>query len=103
MRRGVVHVSGQPHRVADGRVLDEGQKVGDLELAAEWRAITLRDGLDAPLAIAVIDNDQAERHVGGDHLPGRARSHQLALEPGNLRGPEEISLGAVAWLAAFAV
>src|SRR5258705_5727546 len=31
MRRRVVHVGGQPHRVADGRVLDERQNIGDLE------------------------------------------------------------------------
>ena len=33
--------------------------------------------------------DEPDRQVGGDHLPGRARSGKLALEPGELRGPEE--------------
>jgi len=49
MRRSIVHISGQPHRVADGCVLDERQNIRDLELAAERWAVALRDGFDAHL------------------------------------------------------
>ena len=88
VRGRVVHVGGQPHRVADAGVLDEAQQVGDLELAAARRPVALGDGLDAPLAVAVVDDDQADRHVGGDHLPGRAAkrsssrfSHAICVGP----------------------
>src|SRR5262245_2669362 len=84
-------------------MLDEGKKIRDLELAAERRAVALRDSLNTPLAVAVVDDNQTQRHVDGDHLPGGARRHQLALEPGNLHRAEEIGGGAVAWLAAFAI
>src|SRR5262249_36956809 len=103
MRGGVMHVGGQPDRVANTRMLDEGEKIRDLELAAKRRAVALRDRFDAPLAVDVIDDDQAQGHVGSDHFPGRARRDQLALEPGDLHRAEEIGIGAVAWLAAFAI
>src|SRR6516164_8896730 len=35
----VVHVRGQPHRVVDRRRLDEAQDLGNLKLAAAWRAV----------------------------------------------------------------
>src|SRR5262249_30109901 len=41
MRRAVVHVGGQPYGVADAGMLDEREKVGDLELAAARRAVAL--------------------------------------------------------------
>ena len=54
MRRGVMHVGGEPDRVADAGVLDEGEQVGDLELAAARRPVdALRDRLDAPFAVEV--------------------------------------------------
>ena len=96
VRRGVVHVGGEPDRVADAGVLDERQQIGDLKLASARRAvIALRDRLNAPFAVAVVDDHQADRHVGRDHLPGCARVHQFALEPGELRRPEEIGGRAV--------
>ena len=85
VRGGVVHVGGEPDRVADAGMLDEDEEVGDLELAAARRAVALRDARRAL--------DQAERQVGGDHLPGRLRAHQLALEPGDLRRAEECARG----------
>src|SRR5262245_64292447 len=90
MRGRVVHVRGEPYGVADAGALDERQEVGDLEFAAARRAVALRHRLDTPFAVAVVDNDQPDRHVGGDHLPGRRRVHQLALEPGDLLRPEKI-------------
>jgi hypothetical protein len=65
-----MHVGGEPEGVADAGMLDEGQQVGDLELASERRAIALGDRLDAPFAVAVVLHDEPDRHVGGDHLPG---------------------------------
>ncbi len=91
VRGGVVHVGGEPYGVAHAGMLDEREEIGDLELApARGAVVALCDRLDAPLPISVVDHHQADRHVGGDHLPGRPRVHQLALEPGHLRGPEEI-------------
>src|SRR5262245_1615667 len=48
MRGGVVHVSGQPDRIANAGVLDEGEKVRDLELAAERRAVGCAQSLRPP-------------------------------------------------------
>ena len=93
MRGGVVHVGGEPHRVAHARALDEDEDIGDLELAAARRPVALGDRLDAPFAVDVVDDDQADRHVGGDHLPGRLRAQQFALEPGDLRGPRKYAAG----------
>ena len=103
MRRRVVHVGGQPQRVADACPLDEGKNVRDLELAAACRPIALGDRFDAPFAIGIVDHDQTDRHVGGDHLPGRLRIHQFALEPRHLRGAEEVGRRPVAFLQPFAV
>ena len=71
MRGGIMHVGRQPYRVADAGVLDEGEQVRDLQLATARRpAVALGNGLDAPVAIHVVDHEQADRHVGSDHLPG---------------------------------
>src|SRR5262245_46248432 len=45
MRRSVVHVGGEPQRVADAGMLDEGKEVGDLELPAARRTVSLRHSL----------------------------------------------------------
>ena len=82
VRRRIMHVGGDPHRVAHARVLDEGQHIGDLELAAERRAVALRHGVRA---------DDRDRQIGGDHLPGSVRCRELALEPLCLLGPEDLA------------
>src|SRR6516165_6450325 len=69
MRGGVMHVGGKPERVANAGMLDEAKQVGNLQLAAARRPVfALGDSLDAPVAIDVIDHEQADRHVGRDHL-----------------------------------
>ena len=98
MRGGVMHVRGQPHRVGDAGGLDEAQDVGDLEFAAARRAVALRKRFRALFVGGIVIDDQAERHVGGDHLPGGARIQQRALQPGELIGTEEIAVGAVGGL-----
>ena len=87
VRRGVVHVGGDPDRVDDAGMLHEREQLRDLELAAAGRAVALRDRIVA---------EHAERQIGGDHLPGRARAQQLALEPRQLRRAEQMGVGAVA-------
>ena len=79
MRGRVMHVGGQPHRVADAGALHERQQVGDLVLAPLRRAVAERDAVLA---------EEADRHVGGDHLPGGIGGHQFALQPRQLRRPE---------------
>ena len=52
------------------------QQIGDLQLAAERRArFAVGDRLEAVGAVA---RRQAERHVAGDDLPGRAARLQRA-------------------------
>ena len=46
MRGGVMHVGGDPDRVADAGMLDERQQLGDLELAPR--------GGPSPCAIRVL-------------------------------------------------
>ena len=76
------------------------ENIRDLQLAAARRpGIALRYRLHAPLAIDVIDDQEADRHVGGNHLPCRARLSEFALEPGDLFGAEEIRLRAIIGLA----
>jgi len=89
VRGGVVHIRGQPHGVGDARCLDEAQEVGDLKLAAARRAVALRKRLRALFIGGVVIDDDAERHVGCDHLPGGTRVQQRALQPGKLIGPEK--------------
>src|SRR5262249_26132162 len=92
-----------PHGVAYARVLDKREYVGNFELAAECWTVALRDGFDAPFAVAIVDDDQTNRHVGGDDLPGRARVNELALEPRDLRRTEEIGVRTVHTLVALTV
>src|SRR5262249_48918369 len=58
VRGGIMHVGGEPERVADAGVLDEGEEVGDLQFTAARRPVALRDRFAAPLAIRVVDTDQ---------------------------------------------
>jgi hypothetical protein len=53
---GVVHVSGDPYRVANAGVLEECEQVGDLDLTAARRAVALRDRVCA---------HHADRQIGG--------------------------------------
>ena len=78
--------------------LDEAQQVGDFEFAAARRAVALRKCFRALFVGGVVIDDQAERHVGRDHLPGGARIQQRALQPGELIGPDEIAVGPVSGL-----
>ncbi len=76
-----MHVGGQPHRSRDPPVLDEPQQFGDLQLPPQRRArIALRHRLD----VLAVGDDQAQRHVRGDHLPHRTRARQLPLQPSQL-------------------
>src|SRR5262249_58185832 len=61
VRGRVVHVGGEPYRVADAGVVQEGQQIGDLPFAPARRAVALPDRGVA---------DEADRKVGGDDLPG---------------------------------
>src|SRR5262245_47762771 len=90
----VGELGGQPNRVGNPSALDEREEIGDLKLAPARRTVALRNGFDAPFAVAVINNNQADRHIRGDHLPSCARIHELALEPGDLLRSEEIGSGA---------
>jgi hypothetical protein len=57
------------------RPLDEGKNIGDFELAAARAGQSPWAIASTPhLRFGVIDNDEADRHVGGDHLPGRLRT-----------------------------
>src|SRR5262249_19437452 len=62
MRRPIVHVGGQPHRVANTIGFDERQEIGDLMLAPLRRSIAERYGVRA---------DNTDRQIGSDHLPCR--------------------------------
>src|SRR5262245_44489635 len=44
---GVVHVGGDPDRIADAGMLDEGEEIGDLDLAPARAAVALRDRVAA--------------------------------------------------------
>jgi hypothetical protein len=56
-------------------------------IAARRAVVALRNSFDASFAIAVIDNDETDRHVGGERLPGRLRVHQRTLELRDLCRP----------------
>ena len=86
MRGRVVHISGQPHDVPDAGAFHEGQQIGDLVLAPLRRAVAKCNRVFA---------DQSDRQVGCDHLPGRVRSRALPLEPGQLRHPQDESVGRI--------
>src|SRR5439155_21875355 len=75
MRGGVVHVGGEPDNIANAGTLDRRKEIGDLVLAPVGRPITERDG---------IETDEADRQIGRDHLPGRARGGELAHTTGEL-------------------
>ena len=45
----------------------------------EAMSVALRDGFNPPFAVAVINHQKADRHIGGNDLPGRARVRQLLL------------------------
>ncbi len=85
MRRRVMHVRRQPHRVGDAGRLHEAQQIGNFQLAALGRAVVRIGNGFVTLAVGiVVPDNEAERHVGGNHLPGRLGSGKLALQPGNL-------------------
>src|SRR5262249_9525749 len=58
VRGRVVHVGRHPDRVANVRVLDEGQKVRDFKFTAKRGSIALGDRFNSPLAIDIIDDNQ---------------------------------------------
>src|SRR4051794_34954649 len=53
-----------------------------------------RSGGPSPSRNGVLA-DQADRHVAGDHFPGRVGGHQLALQPGQLRRTKDAGVAAV--------
>ncbi len=95
MRGRVMDVGREPNDVLDAGMLDEGEEIGNFELAAERWAVALGDRLRAPLVRSIVPHDEPQRHVGRDHLPGGARVHQRALEPGELLGTKEHRLGSL--------
>src|SRR5262245_1784433 len=104
VRRRVMHVGREPDGVADVPALDEGENVGELKLAAaRLPVVALSDRLETPFTIVIVNPQQSEGHVVGDHLPGGMRIDQLALEPGDLLGAEEIGGWAVAGLEVLRV
>ena len=62
MRGGVVHVGGDPDRIGDAGMLDEGEEIGDLDFAPARAAVALRDRVAA---------HHADRQIGGDDFPSR--------------------------------
>src|SRR5262249_48534799 len=83
--RGVVHVGSEPDCIAYTRALDERQNVGDLKLASTRRpVVALRDRFNAPLAVDVVDDKEADWHIGRNDFPDCTRIRQLLLEPGDL-------------------
>ena len=73
------------------------QQVGDLEFASlRLAVVAVRHRLDAALFLGVVPDDDADRHVRGDHLPRRGRGLERALEPLDLSRPQKG--GAVAGL-----
>ena len=71
-----------PQLLGDLVVADEAEQVGDLELAAERRAVLALSDRFRPLPGAeIVPHDQAKWHVGRDHLPGSARCLQRPLQP----------------------
>ena len=67
-------------------MLMKDEQVGDLDLAAARGAVALGDRVAA---------HHPDGKIGGDDLPGRLRIDQLALEPGDLRRPEDRGSGAI--------
>src|SRR3954447_1689454 len=68
----VMHVGRQPNRIGDTRGLDKTQKVRDFEFAPARGPVTLGKRFRTFLVGSVIIDNNAERHVGRDHLPGGA-------------------------------
>jgi hypothetical protein len=67
---GVVNVGGDPDDVVDSVPFDEAEQPGNLELPSARRSVvTVGNGLEASSGIT---NNQPQRHVAGDHLPGRS-------------------------------
>src|SRR5436305_13881892 len=57
MRRGVMHVGGDPHGVANSGMLDERHEIGELKFASERRTVALGNSLAPPLAARVVLHD----------------------------------------------
>src|SRR5262249_22196383 len=94
VRRGVVQVGGEPERIAYASSFDEGEQVRDLDAAAS-RALGLIDSCSV--------DGVADRRVGGNHLPDRARGGQLAFEPTDLIRSEQIIIRLVDPVVVWAV
>jgi hypothetical protein len=94
MRRRVVHVGGDPDHVADVVVANEGEQFGDLQLPPGRGAVAQRDGFRTAAVGVVVVDDQPERHVRGDHLPGGGGIQQRLLQPGELCAAENAELRA---------
>src|SRR5499427_11136785 len=47
VRGGIVHVGGDPNRIADAGMLDEGEEIGDFDFAPARGAVALRDRVAA--------------------------------------------------------
>src|SRR5262249_16857962 len=82
--RGVVKVGGDPNRVADGGMIQEGQQVGDLNAAAKRHA-----------GVGRATGNRPEGRVGCDDFPCCGGTLEFALEPGKLNRAEKISVRSV--------
>src|SRR5262249_4454719 len=85
MGRSIVHVCRQPHDVLKGVVLEEAEQVGQFQLTAKRRAITVSPGFKSE----DIRHFQAKGHITGDDLPGGSGVEQSALQPPHLRGAKK--------------
>jgi len=87
---GVVDVGGDEDQVRHALIVGGPQDLGEFELAAERRAVvSLRHGLVGGRAVG---DDEGERQVVGDHLPGRLGGGELALEPFTLCAAQQSAL-----------
>ncbi len=67
-------------------MVDEGEKVGNLDFPPARRTVSLPDRVTA---------HDPDRQVGSDYLPCRLRIHELALEPCHLRRSEDRGRGTI--------
>ena len=82
MRRGVVDIGGEPHRVLDATRLHRREQLRDLALAATRRArIAIREAF----VVRTVVDQQRDRLIARDDLPARLRRGERLDQPRHLR------------------